>query len=165
MSLSQCYGHSRVLGILIPKTLVIWASPVTPTLTSIQIAKVTWEGDAHISRVLGMRMPISLWHRHFRNGIELTFAKTSGTVTRETGSKHWPIADRCVPSSDPRNNCGTHFVSSSLLVSKVANHKQMIWMKHMIKKLGYPHHANFCKIQNTLCQFFLFQWRWQQSVS
>ena len=41
MSLSQCYGHSRVLGIPIPKTLVIWVSPVTPTLTLIQIAKVT----------------------------------------------------------------------------------------------------------------------------
>ena len=28
-----------------------------------------------------------------------------------------PIADRRVPSNDPRNNCGTHFGSSSLLVS------------------------------------------------
>ena len=34
----HCYGHPRVLGIPIPKTLVIWASPVTLTLT--QIAKV-----------------------------------------------------------------------------------------------------------------------------
>ena len=29
--------------------------------------------------------------------------------------------DRRVPSNDPRNNCGTHFSSSPLLVSKVAN--------------------------------------------
>ena len=41
MSLSQCHGHSRVLGTPIPKSLVVWASPVTPTLTLIQIAKVT----------------------------------------------------------------------------------------------------------------------------
>ena len=56
--------------------------------------------------------------RHFRtreNWTELTFAKTSGTVTRE-----WPIADRRVPSNHPRNNCGKLFGSSSLLVCKVA---------------------------------------------
>ena len=142
MSLSQCHGYSRVLGTPIPKTLVIWASPVT----LIQITKVTWEGDADTTRVLGLGMSISLWHRHFRNSIELTVAETSGTVTRKTGNyptcsrtlpptkkklfflcrgegaatrrltgnKHWPIADQCVPSSDPRNNCGTHFGSRSL---------------------------------------------------
>ena len=53
--MSKWYGHPRVLGIPIPKTLVIWASPVTLTLT--QIAKVIWEGDVHITRVLGMGMP------------------------------------------------------------------------------------------------------------
>ena len=36
--------HSDV-GIPIPKTLVIWASPVTLTI----IAKIRWDGDAHIS--------------------------------------------------------------------------------------------------------------------
>ena len=40
-------GHPRVLGIPIPKTLVIWVSPVTQTLT--QIAKIIREGDAHIT--------------------------------------------------------------------------------------------------------------------
>ena len=35
--------------------------------------------------------------------------------------QNWPIADRRVPSNAARNNCGTHFGSSSLLVSKVAN--------------------------------------------
>ena len=35
-------------------------NPVTLTLT--QIAKVIWEGDAHITRVLGMGIFISLWH-------------------------------------------------------------------------------------------------------
>ena len=32
-----------------------------------------------------------------------------------------PIADRCVPSTHPRNTCGTHFGSSCLPVSKVVN--------------------------------------------
>ena len=57
IALSQWYGHPRALGISIPKTLVIWASPVTLTLTLTQIAKVIREGDAHITRILGMGMP------------------------------------------------------------------------------------------------------------
>ena len=52
---NRCYSN---MGIPIFKTPVIWASYVTLTLT--QIAKVIWEGDAHIPRVLGMGMPISL---------------------------------------------------------------------------------------------------------
>ena len=35
-------------------------------------------------------------------------------------NERWPIADLHVPSNDPRNTCGTHFGSSSPLVSKVA---------------------------------------------
>ena len=35
--------------------------------------------------------------------------------------KNWPIADRRVPSNNPRNHCGTHFGSSSFLISKVAS--------------------------------------------
>ena len=35
--------------------------------------------------------------------------------------KHWPIAERRVPSNYPSNNCGTHLGSSFILVSKVAN--------------------------------------------
>ena len=46
---------------------------------------------------------------------ELTFAKTSGTVTRDK-KKNFRV-----PSNDPRNSCGTHFGSSSHLVSKEAN--------------------------------------------
>ena len=53
--MSQGYGHPQVLVIPIPKILVIWASPVTLTLT--QIGKVIWEGDIHITRVLGIGMP------------------------------------------------------------------------------------------------------------
>ena len=44
---SQWYEHPRVLGILIPKPLVIWVIPLTLT----QIAKVVWEGDAYIASV------------------------------------------------------------------------------------------------------------------
>ena len=51
----------------------------------------------------------------------LTFAKTSGTVTRD-GEKNWPIAERRVPSNDTRNSSVTHD-SSSLLVFKEANCK------------------------------------------
>ena len=39
----------------------------------------------------------------------------------EGQGKNWPIAVEHVPSNDPRINCGTHFGSSSLLVSEVAN--------------------------------------------
>ena len=41
----QQYEHPRVLGIPIPKTLVMWV------LTLTQIAKVVWEGDAYIASV------------------------------------------------------------------------------------------------------------------
>ena len=51
IAVSQCYRHPSVLGIPFPKTLGIWASPVT------QITKVIGEGNAHITRVLGMGMP------------------------------------------------------------------------------------------------------------
>ena len=54
--LRRCHSD---MSVLIAKTLVIWASL---TLTLTQIAKVIWEGDAHITRVLGMGIFISLWH-------------------------------------------------------------------------------------------------------
>ena len=56
--------------------------------------------------------------RHFkaRNWAELTFAKTSGMVTRERDKKR-PIGEPRVSSNDPRNNCGAHFGTSFLLVS------------------------------------------------
>ena len=39
----------------------------------------------------------------------------------EGQGKNWPIAVEHVPSNDPWINCATHFGSSSLLVSEVAN--------------------------------------------
>ena len=52
-SVLQWYGHPRVLGFSIPKTLVIWASPSHITLAI--WVRVT--GDANITRCLGMGMP------------------------------------------------------------------------------------------------------------
>ena len=63
------------------------------------------------------------------NFTELTFAKTSGIVTRVRG-KNWPIADGRVPSNDPRNNCGTLAVHFSFLYignSMICND---IWHKY-----------------------------------
>ena len=45
--------------------------------------------------------------------VEFAFAKPSGTVARGT-KKNWPIADRRVPSNNPRNNCVTYFYYSRL---------------------------------------------------
>ena len=45
---------------------------------------------------------------------------------RRKGRKDLPIADPCVPSNHPRINCGTHFVSSALLVSKVVNNNKTV---------------------------------------
>ena len=53
------------------------------------------------------------------NWVELTFAKTFGTVPRDR-VQNWPIVDRRVPSNDPTNTRGIHFRSISYLVSKVA---------------------------------------------
>ena len=52
--MSQWYGHPRVLGIPIPQTLVIRASPSHITLAIWVRDRVT--GDAHITRVWRMEM-------------------------------------------------------------------------------------------------------------
>lgn len=54
-SLSQWYRPPRVSDIPIPKTLPIWASAVTLTLTQLAISNM--RRDAHFTRVLAMRMP------------------------------------------------------------------------------------------------------------
>ena len=64
------------------------------------------------------------------NWVELIFAKTSGIVSRER-QNNWPIADRRVPSYDPRNNCGRHFGTSSLFVSKVVNRSKQDKYDHI----------------------------------
>ena len=51
---------------------------------------------------------------------ELTLSKDLWDCSSNRG-KNWPIADRCVSNNNPRNNCGMHFRSCLLLVSKVAH--------------------------------------------
>ena len=51
------------------------------------------------------------------NWIELTFAKASGTFTRDR-----EIADLLFLSNNPRNNCGKHIGSISFFVSIVENY-------------------------------------------
>ena len=65
-------------------------------------------------------METSLENLYVDIGAELTNTKTSGTVNRDR-KKNWPIAERRIPANDPRNNCGTHFCPSPLLLSKVTN--------------------------------------------
>ena len=51
-------GESHVLGIPIPKTLVIWAFPSHTTLAIwVRVKVKVYTGNAHITRVLGMGMP------------------------------------------------------------------------------------------------------------
>ena len=62
--------------------------------------------------------------RHLRNERETVLSQLSQRLLRvlpRTGRKNWPIAARHITSNNPRNNCGTHFGSSSFLISKVAN--------------------------------------------
>ena len=56
-SRSRCYSD---IGIPIPKTIVIWASPSHINLAIWVRVRVT--GDAHITRVSGVGMPI--WHAY-----------------------------------------------------------------------------------------------------
>ena len=66
------------MGIPIRQTLVMWVSPVTQTLTLTQIAEVIWEGNAHITRVLGMGMPKSRGYPyHWDTGPEIFLLKES----------------------------------------------------------------------------------------
>ena len=50
------------------------------------------------------------------NLADLTLAKTYGTVAKDRKKYYWLIADWRVPNNDPKNNCRTHFGSSSLVV-------------------------------------------------
>ena len=45
---------------------------------------------------------------------------------------NWPIADRRVPSNNPRNTCGTLFGSSSLLVFPFRAEFSGIYWKHVV---------------------------------
>ena len=56
VALFQWYGHPRVLGSPIPKTLVMWASPSCTTLAIWVRVRVRVTEDIHITRVLRMGM-------------------------------------------------------------------------------------------------------------
>ena len=80
IALPQWYGYPRVLSIPILKTLVIWISSVTLTLTLTQIAKVVQEGDAHITRVLGMGLPKTRGCPYHWNSATLETRRNLGRV-------------------------------------------------------------------------------------
>ena len=80
----------------------------------------------------------------------LNFGKDFWDCFQEQG-KNWPIADRRVPSNNPRNNCGTFFGSSSLVVSKVAigqTGRFTSWVLNGMKNSGLVNFRNrvYCEI-------------------
>ena len=52
---------------------------------------------------------VALWKRE-RNWTELTFAETSGTITKER-KKSWSVGDLRVSSNDPKNSSGRIYPS------------------------------------------------------
>ena len=60
-ALLQWYGHLLVLGFPIPKTLVIWVSPLIYITLAIWVRVKVWvTGDTHITRILGTGVPICI---------------------------------------------------------------------------------------------------------
>ena len=57
-----------------------------------------------------LKFQSSLQNRE-ENWAKLTFAETSGAVTRDW-EKNRPVAEEPFPSNNPRTNCGGHFCSS-----------------------------------------------------
>ena len=108
----------------------MWASPVTQTQT--RIAKVMWEGDAHITRVLGMGMP-KRWGRPYHCNIAIRSEKETGSsllsqrlLETLLRNQSWPIADRRVPCNDPTSLWESQLgpVSFSLLKWQMRFHDQ-----------------------------------------
>ena len=89
-TMSEWYGHPLVLGIPISKTingrLVIWASLLTLILTLTQIAKVVWEGDALMTRVLGMGM---LKTRECPYHCDNDYSRSLGQATNPFRQTNW----------------------------------------------------------------------------
>ena len=94
-------SHSD-MGIPIPKTLVIWASPVTLTI----IAKIRWDGDAHIS----------LWFWEW--GCPYPFNSTQRSPNSPRGHTtlpHIKSADVTIPPATQAKMC--HLVEKYLIFS------------------------------------------------
>ena len=110
--------HDHVNAIRNQNVMPIWNS------RRCEFSHVNTPLHQDISRFLSLWVLLNLLTKPFSllkkqgNWVE-TFAKTSGTDTRD--GKNWPIADRRVPSNNPRINCGKQFGSSPFLVSKAAN--------------------------------------------
>ena len=86
LPVSQWYGDSRVLGIPIPKILMIYSSPVVLTLTLTQITKVIWEGDSHIIKVGGCPYHCNTGVTRWETGYEAAYYGINNT-TRSTQSE------------------------------------------------------------------------------
>ena len=73
--------------------------------------------------------------------------------------KHWPIADWRVPNNNPRNNCGTHFGSRFLVVSKVAigqTGRFTGWVLNGMKNSGLVNfHSESCFLLVQLSSIYL----------
>ena len=99
-------SHSD-MGIPIPKTLVIWASPVTLTI----IAKIRWGGDAHITRLLAMWMPKTRGCPYHCNSAQRSPNSPRGYAT----VPHIKRADVTIPPATQTKIC--HLVERYLVFS------------------------------------------------
>ena len=78
------------------------------------------------------------------NWAKLTFAKTSGIVNRDRG-RIQPIADRRVPSSGPRNHCGTLFGFSPFFVSPFLEWRIVNSYRQLHLSATQDKHDVFCR--------------------
>ena len=79
------------------------------TTSYYKLGMMTYDG-----MVIGQFFSNSPLYKREGNWTQLTFAKTSGTVTRNRENVGQQLHRR-IPSNNPRNNCGTHFCPCSLL--------------------------------------------------
>ena len=92
-----------------PKPLMIWASPVTLTLS--QIAKLIKEGDAHIPRVLGIVIPKTRgcpYHCNTGSGKVFPGSGFEQNTVRDSGSLWLGTGFDCYPGGGIRQNLGTN---------------------------------------------------------
>ena len=87
------------------------------------------------------------YRNHFSRSFENCY-----TVERE---KNWPIADRRVLSNDLRNNCGSHFASNPLLLSKITIYGGPFQERNYFKLISLRHTAYPIVCQRA-CLFVCF---------
>ena len=106
----------------------MWQQRLT-TINNIQSHVISLEQEHKQHRKITHRLTrhgskwVPMFHNDSWNSFILVIdEKETGSSClsqRLLGTSLGPIADRHVSSNNPRNNCETHFVSSSLLVSKL----------------------------------------------